>query len=255
MGIITYSSDRGMRTYQEDRCFTGVKKVGEKTITLLAVMDGHGGSDTAEYCRSRMQDLFDLLFNNPSVERVRGALLQTIAVLEEETRNMVAGTTISIIAIIDGKKAVSAVLGDSPIVIFDKGDVVVGPNHNVRTNKEEAAAVIGRGGFVRDGYLFVQQGGPVLQIARALGDREFGDVLDREPEMSVADLGGGSIVLVATDGLFSQPRAGGNFFEFLDDVMEFIDKGYDADELVERAKLRGSTDNITVILWRSENDK
>lgn len=254
MRILDCNSDRGMRTYQEDRCFTGIKEIKGKEIILLAVMDGHGGSEAAEHCRSRIQNLFGVLFRCTSVEKTTLALREMLKTLELETNDMDAGTTISIVAIIDGKKAISAVLGDSPVVVLDRRkELVVGPNHNVRINEREAERAKSRGGFICDGYLFVERDGPGLQMARALGDRVFKDVLDRDPEIVAVDLDEESFILVASDGLFERPSHQ-KFPEVLDDAIDLVDAGYSADELVDWAKRSGSTDNTTVIIWKSEGN-
>jgi serine/threonine protein phosphatase PrpC len=64
------------------------------------------------------------------------------------------------------------------------------------------------------------------------------------------DLGEGSFVLVATDGLFSDaapsPEA------LVRHVTSVVDEGADAEALVADALAGGSDDNVTVLLWRPE---
>ena len=182
--IVTSAKEKGPRSYQEDRhlhikvaCKSGFQ--GE----LLAVMDGHGGESVSEFCEKEIPDLFKLF----EPEQAETALKELVAELSLRTSHFRAGSTISLALITDNPRKVSvAVLGDSPVVVLDeRGQLHLSPEHNVRSNLEERKAAEQRGGIFSDGYIWNDLGdlGQGLQMGRALGDARLGSILSRRPDI------------------------------------------------------------------------
>jgi serine/threonine protein phosphatase PrpC len=138
-------------------------------------------------------------------------------------------------------------LGDSPVIIKNPEKVPwISPEHNVRTNAREREMAILRGGFFSGGYLYGKTRAMGLQLSRALGDAALDDVLDRRPEIFSRPIGTGSIVLVATDGVFD-PRHQEETSQ-IGRLLEIIEHGGNANAIVEDAVLRKTGDNATAIV-------
>jgi len=233
---ISKATAKGLRTYQEDRSFVLTTERG----MYMGVFDGHGGDECAEYCVNRMPDIL--------AEFPDAMPCDILNTLNNETRDMYAGCTASVVFIPNGETAVHvAVLGDSPVIV--KGadrPIWVSPEHNVRTNKAEADAAMARGGFVSGGYLFANYSGNGLQMTRALGDASLDKVLSRIPEVFSWVLGAGSFVLVATDGALDPSHGNGDKDVY--DIVDLIEAGADAQKIVDRALAIPTRDNVTALL-------
>ena len=243
---ITESTERGARPYQEDRSFVSHNAYG----TLLAVFDGHGGDEASEYCEFRFAAEFINQMSTGSIKRnPEEALRATVAIMAAMLRPYDCGTTASIVFIPEGENvAYTAVLGDSPIIIGSRETGYwFGPDHNVRSNPEEATAAQERGGFIHNGYLLAHFSGPGLQMARALGDSFMGRVLNTEPEMNKIRLDGAKFILVATDGVFDPSHHSTKAYAT---VIDKIEQGEPAEGLTKYAVELPTGDNATAILVR-----
>lgn len=219
----------------------------------MVVFDGHGGHECSHYASAR----YPVLFVNAITEEgatPRTALEKSIQTLNVETNHLDPGSTMSAVFIpASGEVAYCAVLGDSPIIIKDaEGNINIGPDHNVRTNYAERLAAEARGGFVSGGYLHQSYDGMGLQMARALGDNYLNKVLSRVPEIYEVSLNAESFVLVASDGAFDPGHY--DFKNVAEAVVKLIEKGADAQAIVDQAVKVPTGDNVSVIVARFEND-
>jgi len=232
---ITHAQAKGRRSYMED--FHNVIETEKGAV--LAVWDGHGGTEVAEYCT---QTLPMLSLYTPQ---------EIIASLNVATRHMHSGSTASIVFIPKDESRVDiAVLGDSPVIAkLADGSIFVSEEHNVRTNMAESDAAIARGGFVNSGYLFASYSGQGLQMSRALGDMELDRVLLRTPEVFSHVLGKDSWVLVCTDGAVD-PGHGAPKTNIAAIVRMIEEEDADAQDIVDRALAVPTRDNVTAILVR-----
>ena len=243
---LTFETAQGARSHQEDRA---VHVWIEKKGWLLAVFDGHRGAEVAEKASEALLPAFESAWK-ASPEDISAILHRTVGSLVELTKDDMAGTTASIVFIPENVQYVSwAVLGDSPIAVLDSENRIhIGPDHNVRTNPEERAAALKRGGNYDGGYL----GDPNLpdiglQMARSLGDADLSRVLSREPDIPDVSIPHPKIVLTGTDGIISP--SGGSSREQLSRLLLLAKEGADAEALVQDALRRQIGDNVTVILW------
>lgn len=177
-------------------------------------------------------------------------LKQVINSLNLATQAMWCGSTASIVFLPwSGDSVTVAVLGDSPVLVKRAdGSVWVAPEHNVRTNQAEADAVIKRGGMVSGGYAYATYSGNGLQMARALGDAELNRILSQTPDVSTHPLGIGSWVLVATDGALDPSHA--NEAAGIAALTKMLNKGDDAQAVVDRALKIRTGDNVTAMVVR-----
>lgn len=241
---LSVATARGLRQYQEDRYLVHHAADG----ILLAVMDGHGGSDVAEVCKDYLGPFWNLavLTKEGEARLYDKALALTIWQLESITCEYHSGSTISLAFVPNAEDQVYvASLGDSPIVVRTPDGVCrVSEGHNVRTNLAERDAAIGRGGVYDGGYIWEPYGHSGLQMARALGDSNMGLVLSREPDVEVIPLG--DFVLLATDGVFDPGHK--NERQAIADVVALIDQGGEAQAIVDRAVKLPTDDNATAVL-------
>ena len=244
--IVTFAVEKGPRSYQEDR-HLHIKVVGESGPhgKLLAVMDGHGGKEVSEFCEKEIKNVFQL--SRP--EQAEAALKDLVAWLSLRTAHFHEGSTISLALITDVPRKVSiAVLGDSPVVVYDKqGKLHTSPEHNVRSNIEERKGAEERGGIYGGGYIWNDLGdlGQGLQMGRALGDARLGNILSREPD--VYTIAEPLWVLVASDGLFDPGHS--NTDALVEEIRKYAERNANADELMKWAERRGLQDNATALVW------
>lgn len=245
----THATQRGRRPYQEDRAAVTTMEQG----MLLMVFDGHGGDFCAEHSVNTFDNLFADEISQPLQTTVPDSLRRAFAKLNEETKDMNDGCSASVVFIPSSNDvAYVAVMGDSPVVIRQAdGTIYVGPDHNVRSNLEEASRATSRGGYIFGGYLCRGMDGMGLQMARALGDAFLGNILLREPEIDTVSLSAGSFVLVATDGAFDPGHENTN--EEIKKVVTLIQSGGDATAIVDRAVRIPTGDNVTALLVRIED--
>jgi serine/threonine protein phosphatase PrpC len=237
----------GQRRYQEDRLFAAATEEG----FLIGVFDGHGGDEVSHFASEELPGIFANEIGAAGATP-RSALENAVQKVNLATQHYRSGSTLSLAFVpSNGDTVHCAVLGDSPILVKDaEGKINVSPDHNVRTNQAEAAAAVKRGGTIRNGYLCDSYYGISLQMARALGDSELSRVLSRVPDIYEVKVGPGSFVLVATDGAFD-PRHYG-FAKEAEEVVKLVERGADAQAIVDRAVALLTGDNVSAVLVRFE---
>jgi len=242
---ITSAAKQGPRSYQEDFHFhlhisskSGVR--GE----LLAVMDGHSGAEAAALCAREIKNHFRI----SRAAEAETALKRLVKKLAAKTEHMNSGSTLSLALVVYAPLQVSvAILGDSPVVVFDKqSELHLSPEHNVRSNLDERRAAEKRGGFYDRGYIYERGGIYGLQMSRALGDAHLGEILSREPE--VYTIAKPAWVLVASDGLFDPSHK--ETTGLMEEIKDFAVTGATAEQLMEWADGRELQDNATALVWR-----
>lgn len=245
---LTRAEAKGAREYMEDTSIVSTISSVDLNGTLLAVFDGHGGEFVSKFAALHVERFF---LQSEGIE-ITDRLFDTIALLSEyvDGENLPSGSTASIVYIDHGRaEAHVAVLGDSPVLVYSPSKGLwQGPDHNVRSNPEEQAAAIARGGHMYGGYI-CNRSGQGLQMGRALGNPHLKSILSRTPEVFTVDIEAGGWLLVASDGLFDP---GHQSDKSLHDVSETLTKfpQVEAQELVDGALARRTGDNVTAILAR-----
>lgn len=252
--ITSKATAQGLRQEQQDRCLCcriEIQGIPHGRGQLMAVADGHGGHETADIIVAELAALFARRLKQAQ-GRVEDALRQTIAELVQRTRNGLSGSTLSIVFKPDDQqRGYVAVLGDSPVIMTDQdGKRHVGPLHNVRSNLAERSQALARGARYAAGYIEIEEYPEEgLQLSRALGDRHFDRVLDRTPEIFSVALGSQSFILVGTDGLLHALNP--SIDDQLQGLADLVQKGADAQAIVDNALRRRTGDNVTAIVWRA----
>lgn len=244
---MTHASEKGSRRYQEDRHVVYWMPTEGLQGYLLAVFDGHGGFEAADQCAKTLVEIWHTeAVDAPDTEVV---MRNVFACLHDETSSYMGSGCAASIAFIkaDGSEVIVGILGDAPVLVKNDG-IWHSPEHNVRSNPAEVAAVTQRGGFVSDGYCFQTYSSGGLQMSRTLGDANLDKILSREPEIFRLPLQAGDWVLVGSDGLFDPSHITNPAVS----IGLLIDQGADAQALVQNALNVPTEDNVTAILVKLE---
>jgi serine/threonine protein phosphatase PrpC len=246
---ISKATAKGLRGYQEDRFVVSSTKDGK----LIAVMDGHGGESVSERIAKVLPAIWKKHIVSPASLFV--AIKNTFRDINDLTKGMYPGSTFSLVFIPKPADVVYvAILGDSPVIVKEAdGTINISPMHNARSNATELAAARARGAAFDGNYIFAHFSGGGIQMTRVMGDHELDSVVNREPEIYTCPIGPDSFVLVGSDGLFDPSNR--NVEAEIPAVVEQIEKGASAQELVDRAIAAPTGDNVTAILVRCGNKK
>lgn len=252
LGSYSFYSEIGGRSYQEDRLVAETLKLPDRSLLVMAVMDGHLGAGVAQLAADRLVPTIGKVYR-PGQD-ISDLLKTAVSKLHEATKNSSSGSTLSIAAIPeDEPKAYMAVLGDSPIIVFSGEDEFdVSPEHNVRSNLQEREKALKRGAYYdRRGYIGVDGADTMTQMTRALGDRGLDAALERTPEIYTEELDENSSILVATDGVIDPShKDSSGAIHYLANLI-VVDK-VDAETALKSVLKRGSGDNATAIVWRAK---
>jgi serine/threonine protein phosphatase PrpC len=250
MKSVTHATAQGARNHQEDHLVVATVPDGQ----LLAVMDGHGGSEVSSILAQRLVPVWMQMSDG---ETDGDELIKKVFMsLAMETCFLEAGSTMSLVFIGEQADAVAvAVVGDSPVFVKTAGAFPwIAPEHNARDNEKERAAAEKRGGIYLNGYMWNSKGkfsdlGRGLQMTRAFGDADCEFIIG-EPEISVISIQKPAWVLVASDGLIDPTHR--NATAEHDAIIDLLNQGAEAKDLVNRAVRLQTNDNATAIVWRNK---
>eukprot|EP00897_Mesotaenium_endlicherianum_P008986 jgi/Mesen1/8115/ME000435S07280 len=243
-----YSQLRGKRPSMEDYQDSKIEKLGNLTVGLFGVFDGHGGSRAAEYVK---QHLFQNLINHPQFSTdPKVAIEETFQQTDsdylkaENGQNRDAGSTAST-AVIVGKRLLVANVGDSRTVISRAGKATALSLDHKPNRRDEKERIEQAGGSVM--WAGTWRVGGVLAVSRAFGDRLLKQYVVAEPEIQEETIGPEDEFLVlASDGLWDVVKDQ----EAVTMVHQIADAEAASKTLAEEAYKRGSADNITCIVVR-----
>jgi len=252
-------SAQGKRSHQEDRFL--IETISANTNNgdglLLAVMDGHSGSEISELLSKNLTPFFA-----DALVETAGKLFSTFDLVVKElqamTRNSMSGSTLSMVYIPSHQKPANtfvytSVIGDSPIIILGKNNKLhFSEEHNASVNQKDVDFILKsnkklakRGDFiVSEGFLCF--GNRYLQLTRAFGDRDFDQLIIREPTNEKIEIDNNSIIIVASDGILYEETRKSIYTEAIKKVRQ----GSDPEELVNWALDQESHDNVTVLLYQ-----
>lgn len=248
---VTSAIWQGPRPYQEDRHVCLRLDKPNLKGWLLAAMDGHRGPAVADFCAKKIAKLFRI----SDASRAEESLRRLVADLNDQTKYYLEGSTFSAALLLDDvPKVTVAILGDSPVIVFDKkGKFHFSPEHNVSSNFKEREAAEQRGGIYANGYIWTDLSDLAkgLQMGRAFGDSDFNGILSREPEVYTID--NPEWVLVASDGIFDPSYK--NTAQFIEEIKKYARQHSTAGEIMKWAESRDLEDNATAIVWKLLRNK
>ncbi|KAH0670795.1 hypothetical protein KY285_025060 [Solanum tuberosum] len=282
-----FATSQGRRSYQEDRVtcdlnftipLSGGGDIEEVMIGAVAVFDGHIGSSASNMAARIFLDKFMLNLNNNSIEQssdlkeiLKSSLVTTINDIDAEFTkartilvafeyHLYAGST----ALIYNNHVLVANVGDSKAFLcyqkeisHENGAASLGglfakeltSDHNAH-RLDEKARVEASGGVFKSILDFV----PLLMghfpMTRAIGDvplKRYGIIADPEVTDWLSLTSKDEFLVVASDGIFESvtPQA---VCDFLNEVEDYSNPSLLAHQLIQKAYLEGSNDNLSVVL-------
>ncbi|XP_022730664.1 probable protein phosphatase 2C 27 isoform X2 [Durio zibethinus] len=253
-------SDIGGRPYMEDThiCIADLAKnfgcnlMSEEAVSFYGVFDGHGGQDASQFVRDHLPRVIveDAEFPLELEKVVTRSFMETDAAFAKST--LASGTT-AITAMISGRSLLVANAGDSRAVLSRRGIATEMSKDHRPCCMEERRRVESLGGSIDDGYLNGQLG-----VTRAIGDwhlegmKETGErigPLSAEPEIKMIILTKeDEFLIIGSDGIWDV-FSSQNAIDFTRRrLQEHNDVKLCCKLIVEEAKKRGATDNLTVVL-------
>ncbi|KPI90504.1 protein phosphatase 2C-like protein [Leptomonas seymouri] len=255
------ASDQGIRPSMEDEHVAMV----EADVAFFGVYDGHGGRQCAEYVRDHLHHavLQHADIKTTPARAMSDAFVQVerdFLSLNDDTR--CSAGCVCAAALIQGDLLTVGNVGDCEVVLARAGEpVLLSVKHNPSCNDAEAARVTEAGGCIFNCRLGHPRLNPrlcSLAVSRAVGDAGF--KLDTytlgKPSGLIADADTcemrltpeDTFLLIACDGLWDTMT----YAEAVQFCSQHMEKGADAnaiaDKLVREALMRGTRDNITVVL-------
>jgi serine/threonine protein phosphatase PrpC len=244
---IAYAETIGRRLDMEDVVLVRRKFRGNPNESLFAVFDGHGGRESAELAAEMLPrvlaDRLSALCGDatPSSKAVEQAFAEAFA----ETNRQITlcdvddGTT-ALVAYLIGTRLIVSNLGDTRAVICRNGKAIRLSYDHKPELPEEEARIRALGGFVEAGRVL-----GALSVARALGDVFLHPYVSCEPFTRIESIGPkDSFVILACDGLWDKLSD--------EDAVQIVLRGGNpvsaAIRLRDEAFVRGSTDNISVVV-------
>jgi len=251
------------REYMEDGYAVADPLLEDKDMwSYFAVFDGHGGRDEVDYCQVHFHNVIaeELLQREDSDHEATRIALGTaftkIDMSLKKTGAFKSGCTATVVLAHrsnDGRITLFvANVGDSRALLLGDGRARRASTDHRAREHAEAERVRLNGGFVVNGRV-----GGALCLSRALGDHDLKPGVSCEPDISIHDVDGARILIIASDGLWDYVAE--------DEVQEIVENSVGraaggspsgdvsvfrttACLLVDRAKERGSRDNLLVLV-------
>jgi len=263
-----WSEMRGGRPDMQDTIavFTNFRNNSSKT--LLCSFDGHSGEKSAEFASisighvlaSNLEDKErETIKRNKNKHREELSENDFIEVFTKtfcDMHNSIReykfddGTAALVVLVeADRKRLIVANAGDQRAVVA-KGDIAVAITTDHKPDEPgERLRIYDEGGFVNE----QKRVNGILALSRSLGDSDLQPYVTYVPEVNFVDLSSGEyrFLIIACDGLWdvvSNQKA-------IEIVNKHIDPIRAAAALRDYAHLLGSTDNISVIVFRLDFDR
>ena len=208
-------SDRGRRNYQEDR-YT----VGElPNLLYLAIFDGHGGYDAAEFCANHFSKYFLHQMSKQSKKDTSREDLDLEVVLTDTLldldssfskhcsfKNTCPGTTATVALIRGGYELVIGHIGDSVALMCRDGQAKKLTRDHHPSDPEEKARIEAAGGEIHSDNTDTLRVQGRLNMTRSIGDIDLKDFgLTATPDISRRSLrhGKDNFIALLSDGICS----------------------------------------------------
>eukprot|EP00250_Pteridium_aquilinum_P035663 c9782_g1_i1 orf=557-1378(+) len=247
-----YSSLRGKRASMEDFYEARFAEVGDSTVGLFGVFDGHGGCRAADYVRKHL--LENLIKHPEFATDTQKAIIETYQQTDSEflkaenSQQRDAGSTAST-AVVVGDRLLVANVGDSRAVICRAGKAEPLSSDHKPNRKDERQRIEKAGGVVM--WAGTWRVGGILAVSRAFGDRLLKQYVVADPELREETIDDEvQFLVLASDGLWDVVSN--------QDAVSMVQSIPNAEEaarkLTEEAIKKGSADNITCVVVRFHNE-
>ncbi|XP_070045960.1 putative protein phosphatase 2C 76 [Nicotiana tomentosiformis] len=269
-----FASNKGRRPYQEDRItcdldlkipFLGRKEV---SIGVVAVFDGHIGEYASEMASKLFLEKFKFhlknYHSNEFMDFLKSSLVKTIEEIDAEfskiaiERELYSGTT-AVVALIYNNHVLVANVGDSKAFICSQNDQrgeFAGEIVKELTRDHNALRLDERDRIEASGGIFSRtiNDVPLLNghfpMTRAIGDvplKKYGIIATPEVTDWINLTSKDEFLVVSSDGIF-ESLSPQKVCDFLNKVEDYSDPSLLAKDLILKAFLGGSRDNLSVVL-------
>lgn len=242
-------SSKGRRRTNEDRFAVVTNVNDDPRLAYYAVFDGHGGTKAADFAAQHLCD--SIVKRSEFQEHPIDALREGFETTDERFAEEFAHTsglhasgwyegTTALVALVMGRRILISNAGDSRAVMLRRGEVVHQLSNDHRpTSEDERARVVAAGGSVQDGRV-----DGILSLSRSIGDRKLRSYVIATPEVREHNISEeDEMLIMASDGLWDVLGA-----DELYPMLTGVHVQTGAERLVAESVLRGSKDNITVLI-------
>lgn len=266
------ASSQGLRPTMEDEHLIKTFKIGETSVSLVGIFDGHGGSSCSLALKKYMDEEFLIVESMLENKNSLGKYLRSVNMLIEkklfETGQCLNhGSTCLYALFLESCGKIEIIVsnvGDSRFLLMHGGIIKVETTDHKPCRGSELRRIIKSGGVVTNSKGVTRVNG-ILSVSRAHGcnDINFGlkftngtfspydcpvscspDIYKMEIFPNIKD---SVYIFMACDGLWDvlTSREAKNL------IVKFYNKGLSGDEIcskmVEESLRRGSKDNVTVL--------
>jgi len=230
---IGLSDTLGRRATMED--FTSVSiDTPKDELVLIAMFDGHGGREAAEYAGSSFPNVLKTHSDLPIVE----GLVRSFDDVQKAMDSWCIHTgTTAVVGVLSKNSIVVANVGDSRCVLSVNGKAKRLTIDHKPNEPEEKSYIEARGGTIQENRI-----NGIIAISRALGDSYFGELVNHAPYICQESIDQNCFLIFACDGVWDVMTDQ----EAVDLIKGEIDAMSAAKLLKEKAFQKDSTDNISV---------
>ncbi|XP_038619246.1 protein phosphatase 1F [Tachyglossus aculeatus] len=223
----------------------------EPERAYLAVFDGHGGADAADFAAAQLHVHLarhpDLGTDPAGALRAAFRLTDDMFLRKAKREGLRSGST-GVCALLAGPAVHVAWLGDSQVVLVRRGEALTLMEPHRPERQDEKERVEALGGFVS--YVDCWRVNGTLAVSRAIGDASQKPYVSGEADSATRELSGSEdYLLLACDGFFDavEPQEAAELVRRHLATSGGAEAGV-AEGLVAAAREGGSGDNITVLV-------
>jgi serine/threonine protein phosphatase PrpC len=241
--------DQGMRDYQEDTYDIDMIN----NFLYIGLFDGHGGDKVSQYLKKNLKNELKkrLIPSNTNISKVLHESLEAIENSIKFEDKLHTGST-ALVALKKDNKIYVANVGDCRCIINNKNECVqITEDHNPFLLRELERILKNNGKIIQDDNGLPRVMG-TLALTRAIGDDYLKQYITWKPDLYDITLGvDNKIFILASDGLFDVFKNKEIMDKFLNINVFNNDQIYIKNllhNIIQEARLKGSTDNITLIV-------
>ena len=217
-------------------------------IKYYGVFDGHGGKEVSEFLRIYLKEILGQELIKTKGKNLKNALENSIKIVNNLVDYKTTGSTCCVALIKNKIEVYIANVGDSRCLVFDGKYAAFTKDHKPG-NPEEKKFIEKNGGYVVFRTNDVPRLNGFLALSRAIGDKGLTPALSANADVyNVRISNKTNFLILATDGLWDVLEND----EVLNGIYSLRRGGYTLNDinkvLLDTARERGSTDNLTTIL-------
>ena len=242
------------RNYMEDRFSILINFPNNEEKALFAIFDGHGGSTISEFLCQNFISFFMKQYQKNEVKNYEKIFQKTFSSLNDEIKKIPnsykMGSTATIILItketdqiLGSQKVIyCANIGDTNCELFSKSNCKrISYEHRCNDPVEENRIKKGNGSIINGRV------GGIISVTRAFGDfqcKDFGLICEPYINKVNVNFNEKNFLILATDGIWDFVSEEDIYFI----TMNNTDSMVICRDVVDKAKVNGSTDNMTCMV-------